>query len=102
MKSNLMGSGEKQLERGGTKWRLEPRKRHPIIWKNFIALGIGIAFGYVLNMMGGTHNPIINGYILPFLQFLGDFFIKLIKMVVVPLVFSVSWMQRCLWAISIN
>lgn len=63
------------------------KKGIPLYGRIFIALGIGIAFGYVLNMMGGTHNPIINGYILPFLQFLGDFFIKLIKMVVVPLVF---------------
>ncbi len=37
--------------------------------------------------MGGVDNPLINNHILPFLQFLGDFFIKLIKMIVVPLVF---------------
>ena len=30
---------------------------------------------------------IINGYVLPFFQFIGDLFIKLIKMIVVPLVF---------------
>lgn len=55
--------------------------------KIFIALFAGIIFGYILNFMGGVENPVINEYILPFLQFLGDFFIKLIKMIVVPLVF---------------
>lgn len=55
--------------------------------KIFIALFLGIGFGYVLNFMGGVSNPIINNYILPFLQFLGDLFLKSIKMVVVPLVF---------------
>ena len=67
--------------------KVQSGKTIPLYGRIFIALGIGVAFGYVLNMMGGTHNPVINGYILPFLQFLGDFFIKLIKMVVVPLVF---------------
>lgn len=37
--------------------------------------------------MGGTNNLIINNHLLPLLQFLGDFFIRLIKMIVVPLVF---------------
>lgn len=55
--------------------------------KIFIALFLGIGFGYVLNFMGGVNNPIINSYVLPFLQFLGDLFLKSIKMVVVPLVF---------------
>lgn len=55
--------------------------------KFFIALFLGVGFGYVLNFMGGVNNPIINSYVLPFLQFLGDLFLKSIKMVVVPLVF---------------
>jgi Na+/H+-dicarboxylate symporter len=55
--------------------------------KIFIALFLGVGFGYVLNFMGGVNNPIINSYVLPFLQFLGDLFLKSIKMVVVPLVF---------------
>ncbi|MFR3284750.1 MAG: hypothetical protein ACLTR6_10795 [Clostridium fessum] len=38
----------------------------------------GIAFGYVLNFMGGVENEIINGYVLPFFQFIGDLSIKLI------------------------
>lgn len=59
----------------------------PLYIKIFIALFAGIVFGYILNFIGGTNNPTIANYILPFLQFLGDLFIRLIKMVVVPLVF---------------
>lgn len=64
------------------------KKGTPLYVKIFIALFAGIAFGYVLNFMGGVENEIINGYVLPFFQFIGDLFIKLIKMIVVPLVFS--------------
>lgn len=63
------------------------KKETPLYVKILIALFAGIAFGYVLNFMGGVENEIINGYVLPFFQFIGDLFIKLIKMIVVPLVF---------------
>lgn len=63
------------------------KKETPLYVKIFIALFAGIAFGYVLNFMGGVEKEIINGYVLPFFQFIGDLFIKLIKMIVVPLVF---------------
>ena len=63
------------------------KKGTPLYVKIFIALFAGIAFGYVLNFMGGVENEIINGYVLPFFQFIGALFIKLIKMIVVPLVF---------------
>ena len=63
------------------------KKETPLYVKIFIALFAGIAFGYVLNFMGGVENEIINGYVLQFFQFIGDLFIKLIKMIVVPLVF---------------
>lgn len=63
------------------------KKGTPLYVKIFIALFAGIAFGYVLNFMGGVENELINGYVLPFFQFIGDLFIKLIKMIVVPLVF---------------
>jgi len=58
------------------------KKGTPLYVKIFIALFAGIAFGYVLNFMGGVENEIINGYVLPFFQFIGDLF-----MIVVPLVF---------------
>ena len=63
------------------------RKKMQLHVKIFVALAAGIIFGYILNLLGGTENELINGYILPFLQFIGDFFLKLIKMIVVPLVF---------------
>ena len=63
------------------------KKETPLYVKIFIALFAGIAFGYVINLMRGVENEIINGYVLPFFQFIGDLFIKLIKMIVVPLVF---------------
>ena len=59
----------------------------PLYVKIFIALFGGILFGYILNFMGGVENAVINDYILPFFQFIGDLFIRLIKMIVVPLVF---------------
>lgn len=62
-------------------------KRLPLHIKIFIALFLGIGSGYILNFLGGISNPMINDKIIPFLQFLGDFFIKAIKMVIVPLVF---------------
>ena len=52
------------------------KKETPLYVKIFIALFAGIAFGYVLNFMGGVENEIINGYVLPFFQFIGDLFIK--------------------------
>ena len=78
------------------------KKETPLYVKIFIALFAGIAFGYVLNFMGGVENEIINGYVLPFFQFIGDLFIKLIKMIVVPLCSSVSSTRHFRWAISRN
>lgn len=63
------------------------KKKIPLYIKIFIGLIGGIVFGYILNLMGGTNNAVINSHVLPFLQFIGDLFLKLIKMVVVPLVF---------------
>lgn len=63
------------------------KKSMPLYVKIFIGLGAGVVFGFVLNKIGGTENVMINGYILPLLQFLGDLLVRLIKMVVVPLVF---------------
>lgn len=67
--------------------KMNNSKRLPLHIKIFIALFLGIGSGYILNFLGGISNPMINDKIIPFLQFLGDFFIKAIKMVIVPLVF---------------
>lgn len=65
----------------------KPKKKLSLLAKIFIALGLGIVFGLILNAMGGTDVPVINDIILPILQFMGDLFIRLIRMIVVPLVF---------------
>lgn len=62
------------------------KKKLKLHHKIFIALFLGIIVGYILNLLGGLEHPFISKYIIPFLQFLGDLFLRLIKMVVVPLV----------------
>ena len=46
------------------KLKQSEKKETPLYVKIFIALFGGIAFGYVLNFMGGVENEIINGYVL--------------------------------------
>ncbi len=64
----------------------QKRKKLSLVKKIFIGLILGIIVGYILNFLGGSENPTINNYIFPFLSFLGNLFIRLIRMVVVPLV----------------
>ncbi|MFV0518368.1 MAG: dicarboxylate/amino acid:cation symporter [Aminipila sp.] len=66
--------------------KLGEKKKMSLVKKIFIGLIGGIIFGYVLNFMGGTENEFIAAQIFPFLQFVGNLFIRLIRMVVVPLV----------------
>ncbi|MCF7792254.1 MAG: dicarboxylate/amino acid:cation symporter [Victivallales bacterium] len=63
------------------------KKKMSLIKKIFIGLFLGILFGYILNALGGKECYHIKEYFLPFLDFVGDLFIRLIRMVVVPLVF---------------
>lgn len=63
------------------------RRKLKVHHKIFIGLFLGIIVGYILNLMGGINNQLINDRILPLFQFLGDLFIRLIRMIVVPLVF---------------
>ncbi len=62
------------------------KRKFKLHHKIFMGLFLGVVFGYILNGMGGVDNPLVNDRILPFLQFLGDFFLKSIRMLVVPLV----------------
>ncbi len=62
------------------------KKKMSLVIKIFIGLFLGVVVGYVLNILGGENNAVIANYIFPFLQFVGDLFIRLIRMVVVPLV----------------
>lgn len=55
--------------------------------KIFAGLFLGVFVGIALSFMGGVENAFINSKIMPLLQFLGDLFLRLIRMVVVPLVF---------------
>ncbi len=54
--------------------------------KIFIGLFLGIGVGMVLSFMGGPDNPTI-AKLMEFFVFLGNLFIRLIRMVIVPLVF---------------
>ena len=63
------------------------KKKLKMHHKIFIGLFLGVILGYSLNFIGGEENAFVVTYAIPFLQFLGDLFIRLIRMVVVPLVF---------------
>ncbi len=54
--------------------------------KIFLGLFLGIGVGVVLSTMGGASNPTIAKF-MEFFVFLGNLFIRLIRMVIVPLVF---------------
>jgi Na+/H+-dicarboxylate symporter len=54
--------------------------------KIFLGLFLGIGVGVVLSSMGGPDNPTI-AKMMEFFVFLGNLFIRLIRMVIVPLVF---------------
>ena len=62
-------------------------KRLSIHVKIFIGLALGILLGMILNLIGGESNAFISNTVLPLLQFVGDLFVRLIRMIVVPLVF---------------
>ena len=64
-----------------------PKRKMSLITKIFIGLFLGIFVGYCLNLLGGKEHVHINEYIFPFLAFVGNLFIRCIRMVVVPLVF---------------
>ena len=55
--------------------------------KIIIGLVAGIVTGFIFNWIGGTNQPVLAKWIFPFLGFVGDLFIRLIRMCVVPLVF---------------
>ena len=63
------------------------KQKMSLIKKIFIGLFLGMLVGYILNIMGGKEHLLVDGYIFPFLTFVGDLFIRCIRMVVVPLVF---------------
>ncbi len=60
------------------------KKRLKLVHKIFIGLFLGILFGAILSKVGKDHKLVVN--IMPGLSLLGDLFLRLIRMVVVPLV----------------
>ena len=65
---------------------LSERKEMPLIQK----IGIGFIVGIVLGFVIGPYSdkPFIAVYLLPFLHIVGQIFLSLLKMLIVPLVFS--------------
>ncbi|GHV38603.1 dicarboxylate:amino acid:cation symporter DAACS family protein [Synergistales bacterium] len=58
-----------------------------LLWKISIGFVIGIVFGFAVGpMMSG--NVVLSGYVMPFLNVVGNIFLTLLKMIIVPLVFS--------------
>nr|WP_243856321.1 glutamate/aspartate:proton symporter GltP [Paraburkholderia sp. BL6665CI2N2] len=64
--------------------RVERKPRVGLAWQIVIGLVVGIAMGLVLNRFPQFRESAINGILQP----AGDIFIRLIKMVVVPIVFT--------------
>ena len=63
---------------------IERKPRIGLAWQILIGLVVGIAVGVVLNPFPQMRDSVVTG----FLQPAGDIFIRLIKMVVVPIVFT--------------
>lgn len=62
------------------------RKEMPLIWKIGIGFIVGIILGFLIGPIAG--NPFIADYLLPFLNLIGQIFLALLKMLIVPLVFA--------------
>lgn len=58
----------------------------PLIWKIGVGFIVGIILGFLIGPIAG--NPFIADYLLPFLNLIGQIFLALLKMLIVPLVFS--------------
>lgn len=58
----------------------------PLIWKIAIGFVIGIILGFIIGPMSGS--PFIANYLMPFLNAVGQIFLALLKMLIVPLVFA--------------
>lgn len=62
------------------------KKETPLIWKIAIGFILGLLLGFVLGPMTG--NPFIANYVMPLLDLAGNIFLSLLKMLIVPLVFT--------------
>lgn len=66
---------------------MQDKKQMPLIWKIAIGFVVGIVLGFIIGPMAGT-SPFIADFLLPFLDLIGKIFLALLKMLIVPLVFS--------------
>ncbi|WGS51710.1 glutamate/aspartate:proton symporter GltP [Paraburkholderia sp. D15] len=64
--------------------RSQPKPRVGLAWQILIGLVVGIATGLVLNRFPSLRDATVSGLLQP----AGDVFIKLIRMIVVPIVFT--------------
>lgn len=58
-----------------------------LLWKITVGFVLGIAFGFIFGPMV-PKSPALGGFVMPFLNAVGKIFITLLKMLIVPLVFS--------------
>lgn len=65
---------------------MEGKKGLSLIWKIAIGFVIGIVFGFILGP--NIKTPAIANYVMPTLDLLGQIFLSLLKMLIVPLVFT--------------
>ncbi|MCE5200920.1 MAG: dicarboxylate/amino acid:cation symporter [Synergistaceae bacterium] len=66
---------------------MQAKKEMPLIWKIAIGFVIGIALGFIIGPMVST-SPFIADFLMPLLNLIGNIFLALLKMLIVPLVFS--------------
>lgn len=63
------------------------KKRISLLWKISIGFVLGIIFGFAIGpVVPGS--PVLNTYIMPFIDLVGKIFLRLLMMLIVPLVFA--------------
>jgi Na+/H+-dicarboxylate symporter len=65
---------------------MQEKKEMPLIWKIAIGFVIGIVLGFAIGPYGDT--PAIKNVVMPILDLIGKIFLSLLKMLIVPLVFT--------------
>lgn len=65
----------------------ESGKKMPLIWKISIGFIVGIILGFIIGPMA-SESKIVGGVVLPSLDVIGKIFLAMLKMLIVPLVFS--------------
>lgn len=66
---------------------MQEKKEMPLIWKIAIGFVIGIVLGFIIGPMAES-SAFVKDILLPGLDLIGKIFLNLLKMLIVPLVFS--------------